>query len=1136
SIVRANVVAAFLCATSLLAQSIGQWDFDSGNLLSTPGSTLGDLQYADILSGGTQGATQFGTTTSFGIPNIAGTEARVMKFPAANNGLGYVMPTPPANGRGQFVDNYTLIFDVLYPAEANGKVRPFINTDNDEVRPGAGADLIVNTANAIGAPNGPFHGQISTNTWYRIGFVLRTNELRKYIDGVEVGVQTAVGGQGVFPTLDQLVLSPSAAALILSNTGTNGATAGYVNSIQIRDTALTIGQMAALGGASAAGIPQTLPSVPSFILTRTPGVAAANVPPSPNIQVVINQGDTTVNSNSIQLSLDGTIVPALVTPTPPSYAVAYSVTNLLDPGSVHTLKLVYQDSVAGSKTNIWSFTVVAYGAITLPAPFAFENFDGVAEGTFPSGWIATNNTTKLTAHPGIIYTDPQSDAFLDWVVITTTDLRTAKGGAPLVVPPIAVNGVLLTAMASNQLAYAESDSRSGNQVQALFSPDFNCTGKTNVYLSFHSIYAQNQDSLGAVEYSIDQGVTWQPALYMLQCCVDSQDSVADVHRLPDGTIDAFATMNFVDGGEAYAPLPYGAFIGVESNRWSTLAPFISPRTNDDLVESIRVEVLRLAKADGQAKVRLRFLQTGTGSWWFGIDDVGLYTISTPTIATQPTSLTVDAGTSATFSVTAAGDPPLTYQWQKDGNNIANATNQSYTIASTQPGDAGQYKVIVRNASGPTPSAPATLTVITTPVFTLLPLSQVADPGAVITITAGARGGVPLSLQWYFNGARITGAVSNSLTLNSVQTTNSGSYLLVASNSFGSVTSAVARVIVFADLPNSGSITQGLVVHLTFDNTLNDSSGRSNNATYNSANGLVTKPAAPTYVAGKIGPAFQFTTALDASKIEFATLGYPSDLKFGATSDWSVAFWIFNTNSAGDPAFFANKNWFSSANAGWGVFSQGGGNFRVQLTDSKDTSLRIAGTRPEIIRDGAWHHLVVTLQVGGSRNIYLDGVLTDTAANPITGGIDTDNLVNGSGQPFAVNIGQDGTGAYNDSTANPPPALATGGDTAIINAAIDDVGIWRRTLTPQEVQGIYIKGVASNDLTTASAGLVVKPSIAIQPLGQTVSPGTNVTFSVAASGTAPLSYQWQKNGANISVTTSNLTLTAVQTNATGDYRV
>src|SRR5438445_3982700 len=131
SIVRANVVAAFLCATSLLAQSIGQWDFDSGNLLSTPGSTLGDLQYADILSGGTQAATQFGTTTSFGIPNIAGTEARVMKFPAANNGLGYVMPTPPANGRGQFVDNYTLIFDVLYPAEANGKVRPFINTDND---------------------------------------------------------------------------------------------------------------------------------------------------------------------------------------------------------------------------------------------------------------------------------------------------------------------------------------------------------------------------------------------------------------------------------------------------------------------------------------------------------------------------------------------------------------------------------------------------------------------------------------------------------------------------------------------------------------------------------------------------------------------------------------------------------------------------------------------------------------------------------------------------------------------------------------------------------------------------------------------------------------------------------------------
>ena len=111
-----------------------------------------------------------------------------------------------------------------------------------------------------------------------------------------------------------------------------------------------------------------------------------------------------------------------------------------------------------------------------------------------------------------------------------------------------------------------------------------------------------------------------------------------------------------------------------------------------------------------------------------------------------------------------------------------------------------------------------------------------------------------------------------------------------------------------------TITNGLVVHLTFDNTLSDNSGRGNNGTYDSHNGLVTNPPAPTYVAGKIGQAFQFTTALDASLIDFVTLHYPNDLKFGATSNWSVSCWINHTNNVGDPAIIANKNWWSSGKA------------------------------------------------------------------------------------------------------------------------------------------------------------------------------------------------------------------------------
>ena len=249
-----------------------------------------------------------------------------------------------------------------------------------------------------------------------------------------------------------------------------------------------------------------------------------------------------------------------------------------------------------------------------------------------------------------------------------------------------------------------------------------------------------------------------------------------------------------------------------------------------------------------------------------------------------------------------------------------------------------------------------------------------------------------------------------------------------------------------------NITNGLVVHLNFDNNLADDSGRGNNGTYVGSNGLVTQPSAPTYVAGKLASAFQFTTAVDASLIDFVTLGYPNDLKFG-TGDWSVSFWINNTNNTGDPAMIANKNWWASANPGWGIFFQGGGNFRVQMTDSVNTSQRIAGTRSEIVSDGNWHLITVTFTAGVSRNIYLDGNLLESAANPITGGTDTDTLFNGLGEPFAVNIGEDGTGAYNDSVSLPPPPTA-GGDSGVINAKIDDVGFWNRPLTDVEVANIY----------------------------------------------------------------------------------
>jgi len=83
----------------------------------------------------------------------------------------------------------------------------------------------------------------------------------------------------------------------------------------------------------------------------------------------------------------------------------------------------------------------------------------------------------------------------------------------------------------------------------------------------------------------------------------------------------------------------------------------------------------------------------------------------PSVATQPEDQTVTAGHTVTFSVVAAGTAPLSYQWQKNGANIAGATASTYTTPATTTADNGaQFTVVVSNTAGSVTSDPAALTV------------------------------------------------------------------------------------------------------------------------------------------------------------------------------------------------------------------------------------------------------------------------------------------------------------------------------------------------------------------------------------------------------------------------------------------
>jgi hypothetical protein len=83
----------------------------------------------------------------------------------------------------------------------------------------------------------------------------------------------------------------------------------------------------------------------------------------------------------------------------------------------------------------------------------------------------------------------------------------------------------------------------------------------------------------------------------------------------------------------------------------------------------------------------------------------------PSIATEPASRTVTAGQTASFSVTATGTAPLTYQWRQNGTAISGATSSTYTTpATTTSENAAQFTVVVSNGAGRVTSSAAILTV------------------------------------------------------------------------------------------------------------------------------------------------------------------------------------------------------------------------------------------------------------------------------------------------------------------------------------------------------------------------------------------------------------------------------------------
>jgi hypothetical protein len=299
-----------------------------------------------------------------------------------------------------------------------------------------------------------------------------------------------------------------------------------------------------------------------------------------------------------------------------------------------------------------------------------------------------------------------------------------------------------------------------------------------------------------------------------------------------------------------------------------------------------------------------------------------------------------------------------------------------------------------------------------------------------------------------------------LTINPLGLGDAGNYSVTINNVNGTTNSAVVTLTVLSAPATPPSIP-GLVMHLTFDNTLTDATGRGNNGTGMHVTYTTTNTAAPTYVSdGFLGQGLHYSSDMGPPNGDgngaptttnnfYVTLGVRPDLMFGTDMSFSVAYWIrLPANyTGGDLPFFTDtpNSTFGSGFVfapSFGPTAVGAttgtnpGGWAMSVFDAAGNGVGFYGVIGSI-NDGGWHHLVHVIQRGVNTVTYLDGAVAKaskvggTSIAAASGSLD-------STPPNPATIGQDPTGHYGETGS---------GD-------IDDLGVWRKALTPLEAASIY----------------------------------------------------------------------------------
>lgn len=427
------------------------------------------------------------------------------------------------------------------------------------------------------------------------------------------------------------------------------------------------------------------------LLSTTPSDEATNVKASlAEFRAVLENRDTQLNTGSVRVTLnpggpnERVLAHQIVTDGARNTITA-PIGNLLEGNTDYIVRLEYRDNNDQLITNDINFRTGDLVRISFSAPIFFEDFDTTPEGSVPAGWTVSNQSSERTIAADLGHVG--SIAYNNFTVVSASRISgplLTYDNTPEPAPfaqilsdsadTFVVNDALVAQFAVGNVLFGVSGYHGGaSQILEAITPSINLSGKTDVRLVFTSLLQQNQDSIAGIEVSVDGGTTWSPVIYYL----DPPDIIRT-----ENAINLEATYNTIRTDIATTPLgeggSYGYFLKAPLN--DAVAGATQGRVDNDASDGTRIESIFVPAADNQADVRFRIFYAGTDSWYFAIDNFGVYS------ATPEARITVTRDGSS-ITLTWPNLPGYVLQSRtlltepNSWTNVDNITGNSYTTTT-----------------------------------------------------------------------------------------------------------------------------------------------------------------------------------------------------------------------------------------------------------------------------------------------------------------------------------------------------------------------------------------------------------------------------------------------------------------------